>query len=262
MNEPTLTIEGASELGTIVLANSLAASHAMWRQQVAAWRAAHRIVRFDYAGHGGTSDSGAPASIAGIASALLAALDAAGIQRFAFVGLSLGGLVGAAAGGGGARARRASRDCQFALDAGPTPRARRGPSACAAVRDARHACDRRRRRCERWFTAEFRARAPQAVADVRAMILRTSADGYAAAARRCAIPMLRPWLAQIRCPALVVSGDRDAAAPPEHLQELAQALERAPPAARAVRAPVEHRAGHDAFTAEVGTFLLNPRTPA
>ena len=257
--EPTLTIEGASELGTIVLANSLAASHAMWRQQVAAWRAAHRIVRFDYAGHGGTSDSGAPASIAGIASALLAALDAAGIQRFAFVGLSLGGLVALRL--AAAEPERVER-LVIANSRWTQTDATRAPWAerIAAVREhgMRAIAD---ATLERWFTAEFRARAPQAVADVRAMILRTSADGYAAAARAVRDSDARPWLAQIRCPALVVSGDRDAAAPPEHLQELAQAL-----SARHLQlVPCAHLSNieqADAFTAEVGTFLLNPRTPA
>lgn len=249
---PKLTIDGPSRGPVVVLANSLAASRDLWASQVAAWGLRQRVVRFDYAGHGGTSDAGAADSVDAIARALLAALDAQGLGTFRFVGLSLGGLVGlqlAATAPGRverlvvANSRWYQSDETRAVWPGRIATVR--AQGVAAVADAT---------LERWFTPAFRAAAPDAVAAVRAMIGETSAEGYAAAGAAVRDFDGRPLVAAVRCPTLVVGGAHDAAAPPEHLQELAQAI-----GARRLELPCAHLSNiecADEFNDQLGAFLV------
>jgi 3-oxoadipate enol-lactonase len=76
----------------VVLLNSLGTDLHLWDDTLDALQARIRTVRFDYPGHG---DSGAwqADSTSGMARALLAALDASGIERFALCGVSLGGAI-------------------------------------------------------------------------------------------------------------------------------------------------------------------------
>lgn len=80
----------------LVLAHGYTASLEMWREQVDAFSAAHRLVIYDTRGHGGTS---APADAAAYtldrhyAPDLLALLDHLGIRRAYIGGLSMGGMI-------------------------------------------------------------------------------------------------------------------------------------------------------------------------
>lgn len=249
---PKLTIDGPSRGPVVVLANSLAATRDMWSSQVAAWGLRQRIVRFDYAGHGGTSDTDAPTTIEGIASRLLAALDAQGIGAFRFVGLSLGGLVGLQL--AATVPQRVERLVVANSRWYQTDETRAAwPGRIAAVR-AQGTVAVADATLERWFTPACRAAAPEQMAAVRAMILETTAAGYVAAASAVRDFDGRPLLPAVRCPALVVSGTHDAGAPPAHLQELAQAI-----GARHLEMACAHLSSierADEFNGEVGAFLV------
>ena len=255
---PKLTIDGPSLGPVVVLANSLASTRDLWASQVAAWSLRQRVVRFDYAGHGGTPDAGAPTSVEGIARELLAALDAQGIGSFRCVGVSLGGLVGLQL---AALAPARVERLVVANSRWVQPEATRAAllerismvraQGVGAIADAT---------LERWFTPGFRESAAAEVATVRAMILETSAEGYAAAAAAVRDFDGRPLLASIRCPALVVSGAQDAGAPPEHMTELAQAIG----ARHLALDPCAHLSNverADEFSTEVGAFLVAADPP-
>ncbi|MGH7184661.1 MAG: alpha/beta fold hydrolase [Pseudomonadota bacterium] len=206
-----------------MLANSLAATHEMWEAQCAALRGRWRLVRFNYAGHGDPGFAGdAPASIEGIAQALLSQLDTVGIQRFSFVGLSLGGMLGLHVAGSVPERidRLVVANCRYyqteelrqqwdqriaAVQGG-------GLEAIAGLT------------VERWLTPAFRQARPDAAAAIHRMICSTSRGGYAAAAAAVRDYDARPLLGRIACPVLVISGVQDAAAPADHLAELAQSL--------------------------------------
>ncbi len=255
---PKLTIDGPSLGPVVVLANSLASTRDLWVSQVAAWSLRQRVVRFDYAGHGGTPDAGAPTSVECIARQLLAALDAQGIGAFRCVGLSLGGLVAmqlAALAPGRVERLVVANSRWFQTEATRAVWPERIASVSAqgvgAIADAT---------LERWFTPGFRQRAPAELTAVRAMILETSAEGYAAAAAAVRDFDGRPLLAALRCPALVVSGAQDAGAPPEHMEELAQATG----ARHLALDPCAHLSNierADDFSTEVGAFLVAANPP-
>lgn len=249
------TIEGEPGRPVLVLANSLAATSAMWDAQSSAWRGQWRLVRFDYAGHGSTEaadGSQAPATIDGIASDLLALLDSIGVQRFSFVGLSLGGMLGLrlAASVPDRLERALIANCRYHQT---PPLEQQWTDRIAAVRaggmEAIAAVT-----VERWLTEPYRQRRPDQAARIGAMIRSTSKAGYAAAAAAVRDFDARPWLDRIRCPVLVISGAQDGAAPTDHLGVLAAQLG----AQHLVLDPCAHLScieQADAFTQGAGNFL-------
>jgi 3-oxoadipate enol-lactonase len=74
---------------------------------------------------------------------------------------------------------------------------------------------------ERYLHADFRAAHPEATQVVRAAILRNDPPAYAASCAAVAGVAWPDRLGQIRCPPLVISGARDAGAPPAMGQAIA-----------------------------------------
>ena len=86
--------DGPQDAPVLVLANSIATTLHMWDGQIAALTAHFRVLRYDLRGHG---DSDAPAgdySMDRLGRDVLELLDAVGVLRAHFLGLSLGGFVG------------------------------------------------------------------------------------------------------------------------------------------------------------------------
>ena len=62
---------------------------------------------------------------------------------------------------------------------------------------------------ERWFTAEFRRRSPQAVARIREMFLATDVEGYVGCGAAIRDMDNRSLLAKVSVPTLVIAGRHD-----------------------------------------------------
>src|SRR5215218_7174076 len=66
-----------------------------------------------------------------------------------------------------------------------------------------------------WFTADFRAREPQTVARMRAMLCTQPVEGYIASCETVRDMDLRALLPQIKAPALIIGGKHDLSTPLE-----------------------------------------------
>ena len=87
-------LDGAAERPVVVLSHSLGLDHGMWDAQAADLLPYFRVLRYDTRGHGASSAPPGDYTIAGLGSDVLAIADACGVDRFAFCGLSLGGMIG------------------------------------------------------------------------------------------------------------------------------------------------------------------------
>jgi 3-oxoadipate enol-lactonase len=214
-------IDGRAADGpTIVFSNSLGTAHALWDAQVALLARDVRIVRYDSRGHGRSDAPPGPYAIDRLADDVVDLLDALGITRTAFCGISLGGMIGQSLG-----ARHAERFTQLVLantaaEMGPpenwaTRIATVRAGGMAALRDGV---------LERWFTPEFRRDAPAHVARIGAMFDASSVDGYAATCAAIAAMDQRERLAAITVPTLVIVGTRDPATPPAQGEFIAQRI--------------------------------------
>ncbi len=200
-------LEGPADAPVVTLSHSLAATLHLWDAQAPALAARYRVLRYDVRGHGRSSVPPPPYTLEQMADDVDGLLGALGIAETHFVGLSMGGLIGMTL------ALRHPRRVRSLVLADTT--ASYGPERAARW-------DERIRAAEAggvaslvdmtlggWFTAEFRARRPDVMDDVRAMLAPTRTDGYVGAIRAIGYVDLREAIAKITRPTLILVGEHD-----------------------------------------------------
>lgn len=242
--------DGPSDAPVLVLSNSLGTRMAMWEAQVPAFSERFRVLRYDSRGHGASDAPPGAYGLDRLGRDVVELLDALGLDRVAFCGLSLGGMVGQWMG-----MRAPERLTRLVLantsgfmgppsawDARIAAALSQGMAPLAAASVAR------------WFTPDFAARDPQAVAAIEDGLMRTSPQGYAGCCAAIRDMDLRRVASLIPTPALVISGTADPATPPDHGEALATTL----PDARLTLLDAAHLSNVEqpaAFTAAVLGFL-------
>ena len=83
-------VEGPEGAPWVVFSNSLMTDVGVWEAQAKALRDTHRVLRYDQRGHGLTEAPDHPANFEELGGDLIALLDHFGVERCAFVGLSMG----------------------------------------------------------------------------------------------------------------------------------------------------------------------------
>lgn len=246
-------LEGPVDAPVLVLSNSLGTTHEMWDAQVPAFSEHFRVLRYDTRGHGSSSVTPGPYSIDQLGQDVLGLVDSLGIDRFAFCGLSMGGLIGQWLGiHAGERLTRlvvCNTGAKIGTDEVWDERINTvlegGEQAMRDMRDASVA---------RWFTPDFAAQHPVEVARITQMIASTSPAGYAANCAAVRDADYREQLGAIKVPTLIVCGSQDPVTTPEHGRFIQARVEGAE--------LVEFEAAHlsnveagDAFTQRVLAFL-------
>jgi 3-oxoadipate enol-lactonase len=87
-------LEGLPSKPVLVLSHSLGADHGMWLPQVPTLLEHFRILRYDTRGHGASDAPPGEYPLERLGRDVLALADSLGIDKFAFCGLSLGGMTG------------------------------------------------------------------------------------------------------------------------------------------------------------------------
>ena len=200
-------VEGPEHAPVLMLSNSLGTNLHMWDDQVAPFTRHFRLVRYDRRGHGKSSVPKGPYSMERLGRDALAILDALGIEKVNWCGLSMGGMVGQWLGAHAPKRINklilSNTSCYFADKAAWDGRIKLvGEKGLAAIVDAN---------MERWFTPAFRERSPEAIAQIRGMFLATSVEGYVACAHAIRHMDHRPLLMKISAPTLVIAGRHDPA---------------------------------------------------
>jgi 3-oxoadipate enol-lactonase len=243
-------LDGPATAATLVLSNSLGTNLALWDPQLPAFTKDFRVLRYDCRGHGQTSATPGEYSIELLARDVLQLLDALKLDRMHFCGLSIGGMTGMWLAANAPQLLNKLVLCNTAPKIGNTD------GWNARIRTVREGGTKAVSESviERWFTPEFRAKNPRAVAKTKAMIEGTSTDGYVGSC--AAVRDFDFWteVGGIKAPTLVIAGTHDAAVPSADGQKLAHAI----PGARYAELSAAHISNiEDAarFTAEVSTFL-------
>jgi 3-oxoadipate enol-lactonase len=198
-------VEGPEGAPVLMLSNSLGTNLHMWDDQIPAFARHFRLVRFDRRGHGGSAVPKGPYSIERLGRDALAVIDGLGIAKVNWCGLSMGGMEGMWLGANAASridklilSNTASYFPDRTMWDGRIKIAR--DKGLAALVDAT---------IERWFTAEFRQRSPQAVARIREMFLSTDVEGYVGCGGAIRDMDNRSLLAKVSVPTLVIAGRHD-----------------------------------------------------
>jgi 3-oxoadipate enol-lactonase len=206
-------LDGPAGAPVVVMAHPLGATLDVWDAPAAALAGRYRVLRYDVRGHGGSEVPSGPYTLEQTADDLRELLDALGIADVHFVGLSMGGLIGMAFALADPGRVRSLVLCDTTACYGP---------AVTPMWDDRIRVAETRGMTEElidktmaiWFTPEFHATHKSIVDGVSAMLRATDPRGYAAAIRAIGWVDLRDRLAAIRCPTLVVVGEKDPGTPP------------------------------------------------
>jgi 3-oxoadipate enol-lactonase len=197
----------------LAFGNSLATDLTLWDGQVARFGDRFRILRYDTRGHGGTEASDPPYAFELLCADALALMDAVGIDRAHWVGLSLGGSTGL-----GLALDHADRLASLAVcDSRPhsDPAFFRAWDDRIATIEADGMEGAVESTIERWFTEPFRSGAGRAVCDrVRTMIRATAPAGFIGCSRALQTLDYAARLAEIALPALFMAGESDRSCPP------------------------------------------------
>lgn len=212
-------IDGPGDAPPLVLGSSLGTSTAMWDGNVAALAERHRVVRYDHRGQGRSPVPPGPYEIADLGRDVVALLDHLGIERASIGGVSLGGMVAMWI---GAHAPERADRLVLACTAAHLPNAGWAERA-AAVREAGSTEPIADGVVDRWLTPGYARAHPEVRERLRALLIASPAEGYAACCEAVERMDLRDDLPAISAPTLVISGGEDPATPPEH-QELIASL--------------------------------------
>ena len=245
-------LAGPAGAPALVFSNSLGATFSMWDPQAPALQKQFRVLRYDTRGHGQSSVTPGPYTIEQLARDVVAMLDALELDRVHFCGLSMGGQTGMWLALHAAHRLHKLVLCNTAAKIGTpeiwNPRieaVRKGgmKSISTAV-------------MERWFSADYRAKSPDAVAAAKLMLESANPDGYTANCAAVRDYDARETIATIHVPTLVIAGTHDAATTPADGHYLANNIA----GARYLELNASHLSNietRDRFTSELSAFLLS-----
>ncbi len=213
--------DGPEDGPVVMLSNSLLSNLTMWDDQIAPLTAAgFRVLRYDQRGHGLTDAPEGPYSIRMFAEDVAGLLDALGLAKVHFVGLSMGGFVAQLMAIHHFEKIASLTLCDTACLMPPVSLwadriATAQAGGVAALADGT---------LQRWFTAPFHTSQPAEIARVRAMIEGSNVQGYVGCAGairdmdQCAL------LGQIKKPTRVIVGEHDPACPVSAAEMLHQGI--------------------------------------
>ena len=245
-------LEGVASKPLLVLVHSLGTDHGMWDLQMPALLRHFQVLRLDLRGHGASDAPGGEYTIDQLGRDVLAAVDATGHARFAYCGLSIGGMIGQWLGAhAGDRIERLVLANTSPRMADPslfeTRRVTVLERGMAAIEEAV---------MQRFFSARTVASAYPAAESIRTVLLATNPVGYAGCCAAIRDMDHRPLLGSIKIPVLIIAGENDLSTPwAGHGELLAHQIE----GARAVRLPAAHLSNIErpsSFTAALFDFLL------
>jgi len=242
---------GPTTAPVLILSTSLGTDVSLWDPQVPAFEKQFRLLRYDMRGHGKSSVPPPPYSVGSdLVADLLGLADFLSIDRFHLCGLSVGGMIGMSLAVQAPPRLQKMVLSNTAAKIGTldswntrieTVRTKGMKEIAPITRD-------------RWFTQEFQAASPDAVAKIIAGVETLDPEGYVGGC--CAVRDFdfRNQLSGIRIPTLVISGAHDPAATPADGQYLAEQIA----GARYVELNASHLSNVEAaerYASEVLNFL-------
>jgi 3-oxoadipate enol-lactonase len=205
--EMAYRFDGPASGRVVVMSNSLMSDYTMWDVTIPALTDRYRVLRYDTRGHGLSGTTPGPYSIGMLADDVVGLLNALGIGKAHFIGLSMGGMIGQQIG-----ARYPDRVYSLSLcDTASEMPPRSMWEERLAIARSQGIPGLLEGTIQRWFTGAFIARAPEVIERVRRMISLTGAEGYIACASAVRDLAQTTLLLQVKAPTLILVGRQDPA---------------------------------------------------
>jgi 3-oxoadipate enol-lactonase len=204
-------IDGPEGAPWIVFSNSLATSMAMWDEQAAALKDSFRVLRYDQRGHGGTDVPAGRYAFDTLLADALGLLDALGIKKAHFAGLSMGGATAL-----GLAERHPDRFDHIIVCDSPcqsTPQSAQQWEERIVIAKDKGIEALVEPTVSRWFPPETVAKNPPHLDKVRAMFRATPVNGFIGCAAALADHDYASAITNVKHPVLFLVGEKDAPAP-------------------------------------------------
>ncbi len=203
-------VDGPAGAPWLVLSNSLATNLSMWDEQARELKGAYRVLRYDQRGHGGTEATAGRYTFALLMADALALIDALGIAKAHFAGLSMGGAT--ALGLAETQPDRLEKVIVCDSPCQSTPASAQQWEERIAIAQKQGMEPLVEATVGRWFPPEV-VKAPH-VDKVRRMIRDTPVDGFIGCAAALADHDYAGAVATVRRPVLFLVGEKDGVNPP------------------------------------------------
>jgi 3-oxoadipate enol-lactonase len=204
-------IDGPEGASWIVFSNSLATSIAMWDEQAAALKDSFRVLRYDQRGHGGTDVPAGRYAFDTLLADALGLLDALGIKKAHFAGLSMGGATAI-----GLAERHPDRFDRIIVCDSPcqsTPQSAQQWEERIVIANDKGIEALVEPTVSRWFPPDTLAKNPPHLDKIRAMFRATPVNGFIGCAAALADHDYASAIASVKHPVLFLVGEKDAPAP-------------------------------------------------
>ncbi len=211
-------LSGKKGAPAVAFTHSLGSSLVMWHPQIAILEPHYQVLRYDTRGHGKTDVSTGSYSLELLAEDVVGLLDALGIERTHFVGLSIGGMIGQCLGLNHAKRLRSLVLCDT--------RSWAPPEGDQAVQERIETARRKglgvllEPTLERWFTPSFIKENPPSLDMIRREFLATPAEGYIGCSEALRRLNYLDRLSAIHLPTLIMVGEEDPGTPVSASKEM------------------------------------------
>jgi len=207
--------DGPQDGRPVVFANSLGTDLRLWDKVLARLPAGLRVIRFDKRGHGLSTAPAAPYSMGALVHDAERLIEAQGLSRVTFVGLSIGGMI---AQGLAAKRPDLVRAVVLSNTGAKIGTREMWAERIEAVREGgiEALAD---AVMQRWFSKRFRAEETAELEGWRNMLTRTPTEGYMGCSSAIAGSDFLTTTAGLTIPALGIAGDEDGSTPPDLVAE-------------------------------------------
>ena len=212
VNQTTLNyrFDGPGDGPVIMLSNSLASDLTMWDLQIPALiQAGYRVLRYDNRGHGKSAVTEGPYSMELLAADAVGLMDAVGLEKVHFCGLSKGGMIGQMLG-----TKYGDRLISLTLSSTAAHMAPKEiwderiatvrKNGMAVVADAT---------IDRWFTKAGQIRLASEVEKIRGVIMNTPVEGFCGCCVAIRDMDQRETIRTVSTRTLVMVGEHDPGTP-------------------------------------------------
>lgn len=206
----------------LILIHGIGASRHSWDGLLPHLKSEFRCVSYDLRGHGLSPSPRPPYALDDLVEDLEALRRELNVQKAHLIGHSLGGMIGpayarrypgqvASLGLLSTAAFRTAEDSAKVRGVVAAMRAQGIARVLATLKD-------------RWFTPEFAARSPEVIERRMQQVIDTDQDVFLSVFDIYAETEMAPWLAEIRHPSLVLTGEHDGGCPPRLNEKIAAAM--------------------------------------
>jgi len=205
------TLDGPEGAPWLVFSNSLCTTGAMWDDQAAALKSKYRVLRYDQRGHGGTDAPAGRYTFGLLIADAAALLDAVGVKRAHFAGLSMGGVT--ALGMALDHPDRVDRAIVCDSACMSTPASSQQWEERIVVAQTKGMEPLVEPTIARWCPPEIREKNPPHLDKLRAMIRATPVAGFIGCSAALADHNYNARVAGVTRPTLFLVGEKDGPAP-------------------------------------------------